>query len=92
MVDTYEKQIQEIKDYNEKKIKNWESIQNDQYFIDMDNMIKEIDDIIRQSKESNVFLEKMDLKKNAPQPHRTGFTQRTDFLLYQSPITQRISP
>ena len=65
MTKKYNDQVVPIKEYNKKKMENWEKIQQDQFYIDLQDKIDEVEEYTRQAEASDNFLEKVDLKKKA---------------------------
>lgn len=63
MIKKYQDQSVPIKDYNKRKVENWERIQMDQLIEDFQKMKAEIDLLTLQERASNNFYEKMDIRK-----------------------------
>ena len=63
MVKKYQKQVEPIKEYNRRKIENWERIQQEQLITSYQEMNAEIDVLKETERESSNFYEKMDIRK-----------------------------
>lgn len=61
----YSDQVEPIKEYNAKKMENWVKIQREQFFIDLNDKLAEMEALIDKANASTEFLEKIDLKKKA---------------------------
>lgn len=65
MLALYNKQVDPIKDYNRKKMENWEKIQQEQFLIDLDEKLSEVEKLTDQAYAATEFLEKVALKQKA---------------------------
>ena len=63
MVKKYQKQVEPIKEYNRRKIENWERIRQEQLIASYQEMNAEIDVLKETERESSNFYEKMDIRK-----------------------------
>ncbi len=63
MVKKYQKQVEPIKEYNRRKIENWERIRQEQLITSYQEMNAEIDLLKETERESSNFYEKMDIRK-----------------------------
>ena len=75
----YNEQVDPIKAYNRKKMENWEKIQRDQYTIDMQEKLAEVNLLIEQAKASTNYLEKIDIKKQAEAKLKTVQDMQSKF-------------
>ncbi len=63
MVKKYQKQVEPIKEYNRRKIENWERIRQEQLITSYQEMNAEIELLKETERESGNFYEKMDIRK-----------------------------
>ena len=63
MVKRYQKQTEPIKEYNRRKIENWERIQMEQLIATYQEMDAEIGALKEQERASDNFYEKIDIRK-----------------------------
>ena len=64
MIKRFQKQAEPIKEYNRRKIENWERIQMEQLIASYQDMNAEIEAMKEQERVSDNFYEKMDIRKN----------------------------
>ena len=63
MLKKYQKQTEPLKEYNRRKIENWERIQMEQLVATYQEMNDEIEEIKEQERSSDNFYEKIDIRK-----------------------------
>ncbi|MBR2555023.1 MAG: DISARM system SNF2-like helicase DrmD [Aeriscardovia sp.] len=63
MLKRFQEQTEPIKEYNRRKIENWERIQMEQLITSYQDMNKEIEAMKEQERNSGNFYEKMDIRK-----------------------------
>ena len=63
MLNGFQKQAEPIKQYNRRKIENWERIQMEQLIASYQDMDAEIEAMKEQERASDNFFEKMDIRK-----------------------------
>lgn len=86
MLKKYNAQVLPIKEYNAKKMANWVKIQQEQYAIDLNNIVEEADDLMIKSKLSTNFLEKVDIRKKAEEKLKKAQEMQSKFHEYESKI------
>lgn len=86
MLKKYNAQVLPIKEYNAKKMANWVKIQQEQYAIDLNNIVEEAEDLIVKSKLSSNFLEKVDIRKKAEEKLKKAQEMQSKFHEYGSKI------
>ena len=65
MLKKYDKELNEIKAYNKRKVDNWVAIQIDQYNLDIQKLINDANELTLEAQCSDFPLEKRDLEKKA---------------------------
>lgn len=63
MLKRFQEQVEPIKEYNRRKIENWEQIQNDQLVASYQEMNAEIEALKERERASHNFYEKTDIRK-----------------------------
>lgn len=86
MLKKYNAQVLPIKEYNAKKMANWVKIQQEQYAIDLNNIVEEADDLMEKAKQSTNFLEKVDIRKKAEEKLKKAQEMQSKFHEYESKI------
>lgn len=86
MLKKYESQVQPIKDYNAHKIENWVQIRREQYAIDIQEIVSNIDVLFEQEKNSTNFYEKVDIRKKIETELKKAEEKQAKFHEYETEV------
>lgn len=79
MVKRYQEQVEPVKEYNRRKIENWEHIQMEQLIAQYQEMDAEISSLKDQERASDNFYEKLDIRKKIAEKSKALEKLETSF-------------